>query len=116
MIRRAALVAAAAVALVLAPTAAMADYNGQPYSSSVSDSTPAIGSPVTVTVLGVAPGTVVTLKVSDGQVLTATANASGVASFSVTFSAAGTFTARAFVSGALVSDQVLTVAAASVAV
>jgi len=116
VIRRTALVVAGAVALIFAPTAAMADYNGQPYSSSVSDSTPAIGSPVTVTVTGVAPGTVVTLRVSDGQVLSATANASGVASFKVTFRAAGTFTAQAFVGGVLVSDQVLTVAAASVAV
>ena len=114
MIRRSALVAAAAVALVLAPTAAMA-YDAPGYGSSVSDSTPAIGGTVTVTVTGVAPGATVTLKTSDGQTLTATVNASGVATFKVTFHAAGNFTAQAFVNGALVSDQVLTVSAARAA-
>jgi len=87
-------------------------YDAPGYGSSVSDSTPAVGSAVTVRVTGVDPGATVTLKTSDGQTLTATANASGVATFKVTFEAAGNFTAQAFVNGALVSDQVLTVSAA----
>lgn len=114
MLRRTIFMAAAAAALVLAPTAALA-YDAPGYSSSVSDSTPVVGAAVTVTVTGVAPGAVVTFKFSDGQVLTATADSNGVAVVSVTFASAGTFTLQAFVDGNLVSDQVLTVSAAAVA-
>ena len=118
MIRRAVLVAAAAVAIILTPSVAMA-YDAPGFSSSVSDSTPAIGQPVTVTVSGglANANQVITLVITSGtstRSLTATANASGVASFTFTLSAAGTYTVQALnAAGALVSDQVLTVAAAA---
>ena len=109
---------AGAVALIFAPTAAMADpssdstYGAPGYGSTVTDTTPVVGSPFTYTVNGVAPGAAVTLKTCDGQTLTATADASGAASFSVALGSAGSCTAQAFIGGTLVSDQVLTVAAA----
>src|SRR6187549_3609668 len=53
MIRRALLSTAAAVALILTPSVAMASgYNAPGFSSSVSDATPAIGHPVTVSIRG----------------------------------------------------------------
>jgi len=107
MIRRPVLVAAAAVALALVPSAAMA-YDAPGYGTTVSDATPAVGSAFSLTVTGVDPGAVVTLKVA-GKSYTATANANGAATFTVTLTAVGTYTARAYVNGALVSDEVVTV-------
>jgi hypothetical protein len=119
MIRRAILVAAAAVALILAPSYAMA-YNAPGFSSSVSDSTPAIGAPVTVTVQGGAAnaGQVIKLVITNTSTgsastrsISQTANASGVVFFTFTLTAAGRYTVEAKnAAGALVSDQVLTVA------
>jgi len=89
MIRRAILVVAAAVALILVPSAAMA-YRAPGFSISVSDSTPAAGVPFTAVITGAEPGSVVTLPITGvaGQTLTATANASGVATFAVAAAAA----------------------------
>jgi hypothetical protein len=115
MIRRALLVAAAAVALILAPSVAMA-YNAPGFGSSVSDSTPAIGSPTTVTIRGGAAnaGQVIKLVITSSastRSMSKTADASGVAAFTFTLTAAGTYKVEAFnAAGALVSDQVLTVA------
>lgn len=120
MIRRAVLVAAAAAALVLAPSAALA-YNAPGFSSSVSDSTPAVGQSTTVTVQGglANANKVITLVVKSGattKTFSATANASGVATFTFTLGVAGNYTVQAFsAAGALVSDQVLTVAAGAAA-
>src|SRR5665647_996216 len=96
MIRRIIMVAAAAVALILVPSAAMADgeYEAPGINFTVSDSTPTVGVPFTATVLGAAANTVVTLTVecqnAGVKTLTDTASASGVASFSVTLTGAGT--------------------------
>lgn len=117
-IRRTALVAFAAVALALVPSAAMA-YGSSDYSNkgTVSDSTPAAGVPFTVTVVG-PPNTSVTLTIAGGsgtQTLTATTNASGTATFSVTLSQAGTYTlvVTDTASGAVLSTQTVTVAGTS---
>jgi LPXTG-motif cell wall-anchored protein len=122
MIRRAVLVAAAAAALIFAPTAAMAAYDAPDFSASVSDSTPAVGQSVTLTVMGGMANAnqpmrlVLTSGSTSPRTLNATANASGVATFTFTLGSAGTFTARVFnAAGALVSDQTLTVTAASAA-
>ena len=109
MIRRSALVAAAAVALVLAPSAAMA-YDAPGYNTTVSDSTPSAGATFTLRVTGVDPGAVVTLRVA-GRSFTATANADGGAVFRVSIRTLGTYTAQFFVGGALVSDEVVRVVA-----
>jgi len=122
MIRRALLVAAAAVAVILAPSAAMA-YTAPGFNCTLSDSTPNLGTPVTMTCTGAAPGEVLTLTVTrtpaanfGTKVLTATANASGVATFTVTFSPAGTYSLvvkRA--SGAVISTQTVKVLGVSAA-
>jgi hypothetical protein len=113
MMRRAFLVAAFAVALILTPSVAMA-YNAPGFSSSVSDSTPSIGQPVTVTVNGAGAGEMIKLVITSAnstKSMSQKANASGVAAFTFTLSAAGTYKVEAFnAAGALVSDQVLTVA------
>jgi len=114
MIRRILLVAAAAVAVVLVPSVAMA-YNAPGYSSSVSDSTPAVGHPVTVTVNGgpANAGQMITLVITKGDFtmsLTKRANANGVAKFTFKLSAAGTYQVEAKnAAGALVSTQTLSV-------
>lgn len=128
-IRRTALVAAAAAALVLAPSAAMA-YQAGDYSNkgSISDTTPAVGQSFTVTVTGPA-NTPVTLTITSNpssipdsaitiagtKSLTKTTNASGTAVFTVTLSQPGTFTLVATdgVSGAVLSTQTVSVAAAA---
>jgi len=76
MIRRIIMVAAAAVALVLTPSVAMAfnapmTYNAPGYTSTVSDSTPAIGQPVKVTICGV-PHERITLTITSNQASTST--------------------------------------------
>lgn len=129
MIRRTVLVAAAAVALILAPTAAMA-YDAPGFTSTVSDSTPALGQPVTVVISGAdanAPVTLTitsnpaslsndTIQIAGTKSLTKTANASGVVSFTVTLTGVGSFLLTATnAAGAVISTQTLTVAAAGAA-
>jgi hypothetical protein len=119
MIRRAILVAAAAVAVILVPSVAMA-YNAPGFSSSVSDATPAVGQSVTVVINGGAANAnqVITLTVAGAstKTLTATANASGAATFTFTLSAAGVYTLTATnASGAVISTQTVTVHAVSAA-
>jgi len=122
VIRRTALVAAAAVALILAPTAAMA-YEDEQFAAAVSDATPAAGSPFTVSVTGPA-NTPVTLTVSGaaqidgvtGSSLTKNTNAQGVAQFSVVLANAGSYTITATdASGAVITTQTVSVAAVGVA-
>jgi hypothetical protein len=74
MIRRAILVAAAAVAVILVPSAAMA-YNAPGFSSSVSDATPAVGQSVTVIINGGAASAnqVITLRIAGAITKTLTA-------------------------------------------
>ena len=128
-IRRTALVAVAAVALALVPSAAFA-YGAGDYSNkgTVSDTTPALGQSFTVTVVGPA-GAQVTLTITSNPAsipdsaitiagtksLTKTTNSSGTAVFTVTLSQAGTFTlvATDTVSGAVLSSQAVTVAGAA---
>jgi hypothetical protein len=105
MIRRTVLATAAAVAVVLAPTAAMA-YESDEFTAVVSDPTPAAGAPVTVTVEG-EPNALVSLMVQSDDVpdsaieiagsrtLSKSTNASGVAVFTVTLSQNGAYTATA---------------------
>jgi hypothetical protein len=119
MIRRAILVAAAAVAVILVPSAAMA-YNAPGFSSSVSDATPAVGQSVTVIINGGAANAnkVITLTITgaNAKTLTTTANASGVATFTFTLSAAGVDTLTATnAAGAVISTQTVTVHAVSAA-
>ncbi|GEK21492.1 DUF4175 domain-containing protein [Cellulomonas xylanilytica] len=130
-IRRTALVAVAAVALALVPSAAMA-YGAQDYTNrgTVSDTTPAAGESFTVTVVGPA-GADVTLTITSNpasipdsaitiagtRALTKTTNSAGTAVFTVTLSQAGTYTlvATDTASGAVLSTQAVTVAGASAA-
>lgn len=128
MFRRTTLVSAAAVALVLAPTAAMA-YDAPGFSSSVSDASPTAGAPISVAVNGnpAIAGKTVLLTVTstpaslpnDAIEIAGTATASKVASaagdvsFSVTLNQAGSYSAVATVDGAAVSTMDLAVAAAS---
>ena len=109
MIRRIIMVAAAAAALILVPSVAMA-YEAPGYNFTVSDSTPTVGTPFTATLSGAEANTVVTLTVECPNVgvktLTDTASASGVASFSVTLTSAGTCTLTATnAAGAVVATQ-----------
>ena len=118
MIRRIVLVAAAAVALVLTPSIAMA-YDAPGFSSSVSDSTPAIGASTTLTVRGgmANANKMITLVIAPKagtqgrtQSFTQRANAAGDVTFTFTLNTAGSYTAQAKnAAGALVSDQELTV-------
>ena len=120
MIRRAILVAAAAVAVILVPSAAMA-YQAPPLPATVSDTSPGVGQSVTVIIHGGAANAnqVITLTVActnGTKTLNATANASGTASFSVTPTAAGVCTLTASnASGAVISTQTVTVHAVSAA-
>jgi LPXTG-motif cell wall-anchored protein len=100
---------AAAAALILVPSAAMA-YEAPGFNFTVSDPTPTVGTPFTATISGADANTVVTLTVECPNVgvktLTDTANASGVASFSVTLTGAGTCTLTATnAAGAVVATQ-----------
>ncbi|WP_421732393.1 peptidase [Cellulomonas sp.] len=128
-IRRTALVAVAAVALALVPSAAFS-YGASDYTNkgTVSDTTPAAGESFTVTVAGPA-GASVTLTITSNPAsipdsaitiagtksLAKVTNASGVAVFTVTLSQAGTFTlvATDTASGAVLSTQTVSVAAAA---
>jgi hypothetical protein len=119
MIRRAFVLAAAAALLILTPSVAMA-YEAPGYSSAVSDSTPAAGQCITMTVDGgpANAGKVLTLNVTgpSTKTLTATADASGVATFSVCLSVVGDYTLTATnADGAVVADQTITVHAVSAA-
>jgi len=121
MIRRAVLATAAAVALILTPSVAMA-YNAPGFSSSVSDSTPTIGHPVTVTIRGGVANArqIVKLVITPAagprgphkkaNVLYKRANASGVVKFTFKLNTLGTYKVEAFnKAGGLLSDQTLTV-------
>ena len=125
MIRRTTMVAAAALALVLAPSAAMA-YQAPGYSTTTSDSTPAINEAVTITSKGFAAGAACTLTITSNPATISndaiqiagtkssskTATAAGC-TWTVKLGAAGTYTAAVTnAQGQLVGDQVLTVAAA----
>lgn len=128
MTRRTALVATAAAALVLVPTAAMA-YDAPGFSSTVSDPTPVAGAPIAFAIDGnpAIAGKTVLLTVTSSPAsipnsaiqIAGTATASKVAgangdvTFSVTLSQAGTYDAVATVDGQAVSTQALDVAAAS---
>ena len=120
MIRRAILVAAAAVAVILVPSAAMA-YNAPGFTSSVSDTSPGVGQSVTVIINGGAANAnaAITLTVAcsnNTTTLNATANASGTASFNFTPTAAGVCTLTAAnASGAVISTQTVTVHTVSAA-
>lgn len=119
MIRRALLVAAAAVAVILVPSAAMA-YNAPALTTTISDSTPAVGQSVTVIIHGGAANAnqVITLTIAGAstKTLTATSNAAGVAKFTFSLSAAGVYTLTATnASGAVISTQTITVHSVSAA-
>lgn len=88
MIRRALLVAAAAVALTIAPSTAMA-YNAPGYDCTVSDSTPTTGVAFTADAAGVKTGDAVTLTTTGNPTLTEKGTATGAA-FTVTLDGAGT--------------------------
>ncbi len=122
---------AAAATLALAPTAAFA-YGAGDYSNdgTVSDTTPAVGTPFTVTVTG--PGqTPVTLTITSNpasipdsaitiagtKALTKTTDASGSVVFTVTLAQAGTYTlvVTDTGTGAVLSTQVVTVAGSTAA-
>jgi len=125
MIRRAVLVVAAAVALILAPTAAMA-YAPAGFSVPVTDPTPAAGVPVTDPTPAVAvPFTVYATGANANEAVTLTmtpdpasigtksltqiANAQGVVDFVVTLTEDGTYVCVATsVSGAVLSTQTVT--------
>ena len=129
MIRRTILSAAAAVALVAMPMAAMA-YDAPGYNTTVSDPTPAIGQAITVTTTGATPGETLTCTVTSNpatisndaitiagtKALAKVANASGTVTCTITLTAAGTYTlAVTNAAGALVGDEVVVVAAAAAA-
>ncbi|MEP6800078.1 MAG: peptidase [Lapillicoccus sp.] len=128
MLRRAILVIAAAVALVVAPTAAWADYVAPGFTATVSDPSPAIGQPFNVTLSGNEANARITLTITSDpasissdaiqiagtKALTRNANASGVASFSVTLSAVGTYTlTMTDFKGTVLSTQTVSVHAVS---
>ena len=128
-IRRTVATAVTAAAIALAPTAAFA-YGAEDYTNTgtVSDTTPALGSPFTVSVQGPA-NTPVTLTITTNPAsipdsaitiagtrsLTKNTDASGAAAFSVTISQGGSYTAVVVdgVSGEVLSTQTLAVAAGS---
>lgn len=128
-IRRTVATAVTAVALALAPTAAFA-YGAADYTNrgTASDTTPALGESFTITVQGPA-NTPVNLTITSNpasipdsaisiagtRTATKTTAANGVATFTVTLSQAGSYTAVVTdgVSGAVLSTQTFTVAAAA---
>lgn len=130
-LRRLTAAVAIAGALALAPSAAFA-YGANDYSNkgTVSDTTPAAGTPFTVTVQGPA-NTGVTLTITSNpasipssaitiagtKALTKTTNASGSVVFTVTLAQAGSFTlvATDAASGAVLSTQSVTVAGSTTA-
>ncbi len=130
MIRRTALVSAAAAALVLVPSAAFA-YDAPGFSSDVSDPTPAAGEALVLTVDGdsaIAGKTVVltvtsspasipssAIEIAGVASASKVANEAGVAKFDVTLNQPGTYSAVATVDGQAVSTFELPVAAAAAA-
>ncbi|GEN81293.1 hypothetical protein [Actinotalea fermentans] len=125
-LRRTLLTSVGTLTLVALPAVAMA-YDAPGYDTTVNDSTPAVGQAITINTLGQTPNEQLTLTITSNPAtigndqiqvagtksLAKTANASGDASWSVTLNAAGTYTARVTnAAGALVGDEVLTVAAA----
>jgi hypothetical protein len=115
MIRRAVLVAAAAVALILAPTAAMAQAPAG-FSPPQVDSTPAVGVPFKVIASGAKANQAVTLTMTPDPAsigttsLTQIASARGVASFVVRLTADGTYLlVSKSASGVVLSSQTVTV-------
>jgi hypothetical protein len=127
MIRRAVMVAAAAVALIVAPAAAMAQaaapqaaFPRAPAGSGfpVVDPSPAAGVPFTVRASGARANESVTLRItrrpasngSHPRSLTKSANASGVVDFVVTIAEDGTYTlVSTSASGSTLSRQSVTV-------
>jgi hypothetical protein len=122
-------VAAAAVALFLVPTAAMA-YEAPGYDATVSDATPALGAPIAVSMTGGEPNEAVTLTVTttpasissdDIQIagtkaLTKKSSASGAVTFSVTLAASGSYTlTMTDPAGAVLSTQTLAAGTAGAA-
>ena len=127
MIRRTILSAAAAIALVAMPMAAMA-YEAPGFNTTVSDTTPAIGQAFTLTTMGAVPGETLTCTVTSNpatisndaitiagtKALAKVANAAGTVTCTITLTAAGTYTlAVTNAAGALVGDEVVVVAAAA---
>jgi hypothetical protein len=120
MIRRAVLVAAAAVALILAPSTAMAYYGAPDFGFMVSDSTPSIGVPFTVHVADAEANEAVTLTITRNPASTSnpgarslikTANAKGVVDFGVTLTEDGTWSlVSTSATGAVLGRQTVTVA------
>jgi hypothetical protein len=130
MIRRAFLVAAAATALILAPSVAMA-YNAPGYNCTVSDSTPASGAPFTVNMTGADANEVVTatiestpasissssIQIAGIKAFTKTASASGALVFKVTLNQPGSYAiTMTNVNSAVLTTQTVTVAAVGAAV
>jgi hypothetical protein len=119
MIRRVVLVAAAAVALILAPGTAMAQYDASGVVMSGSAPTP--GVPFTVHASGAKADEKVTLTIRrhpashdnpGARVLTKPANASGVADFAVTLPEDGSYTlVSTGATGAVLGTQTVTVVA-----
>jgi LPXTG-motif cell wall-anchored protein len=119
MIRRALMLVAAAALLVLTPSVAMA-YEAPGFTSTVSDSTPAAGQCITMSVNGGAAnaGTVFTLTATGPSTtsLTATASAAGAASFQFCPTAVGDYTLTVTnPAGSVVATQTVTVHAATAA-
>lgn len=117
MIRRILMLVAAAALALLAPSVALADYEAPGFSSTVSDSTPAAGQCITMTVNGgeANAGEVFTLNVTgpEAKSSTATANEDGVAKFQVCLSKVGEYTLTVTNSaGQVVATQTVTVHAA----
>jgi hypothetical protein len=115
MIRRAVLVAAAAVALILAPAAAMAQAPAG-FSPPQVDSTPAAGVPFKVIASGAKANEPVTLTMTPDPAslgitsLTQIASARGVASFVVRLTADGTYLlVSKSASGVVLTSQTVTV-------
>lgn len=126
--RRNALVSAAAAALVLAPTAAMA-YDAPGFQSQLSDTTPATGTPFSFDIAGnedIAGETVVltvttnpasipnsAIQIAGTKSASKVANANGDVKFSVTLTEAGTYNAVATVGDVTIATQDFGVAAAA---
>lgn len=128
VIRRTALASAAAVALVLAPTAAWA-YDAPGYTSGVTDATPAAGAPIVVAVDGdpaIAGRTVLltvtstpaslpnsAIQIAGTATASRVADAQGAVRFTVVLSEPGSYSAVATVDGAAVSTMDLAVTPAT---
>lgn len=121
MLRRSIMAAAAALALIAIPTAAMA-YEAPPVPVTVSDATPSAGEPITFSVTGKADealtltitsaGDASAIEIAGTKSLTKTADAAGVATFTVKLADGGNYTLVATdASGAVLGTQVVTVAA-----